>query len=70
MGRAFWCAAGTHVVKAGAARSRNVVIEFRDYATALACYDSEEYREAEKLRDAASVADVVIVEGYDGPQPA
>jgi uncharacterized protein (DUF1330 family) len=69
-GARFLARGGTHVVKAGAARSRNVVIEFRDYATALACYDSEEYREAAKLRDAASVADVVIVEGYDGPQPA
>jgi len=26
-------------------------------------------REAAKLRDAASVARIVIVEGYDGPQP-
>ena len=25
--------------------------------------------EAAKLRDAASGADLVIVEGYDGPQP-
>jgi uncharacterized protein (DUF1330 family) len=45
------------------------VIEFLDYETALACHDSEEYREAAKLRDAASVADLVIVEGYEGPQP-
>ena len=30
---------------------------------------SDEYREAAKLRDAASDADLVIVEGYDGPQP-
>jgi uncharacterized protein (DUF1330 family) len=45
------------------------VIEFKDYATALACYESEDYRRAVVLRDAASVADVVVVEGYDGPQP-
>jgi uncharacterized protein (DUF1330 family) len=25
------------------------VIEFRDYETAVACHDSEEYREAAKL---------------------
>ena len=45
------------------------MIEFRDYDTAVACHDSEEYLEAAKLRDAASDADLVIVEGYDGPQP-
>jgi uncharacterized protein (DUF1330 family) len=48
---------------------RNVVIEFRDYETALACHDSEEYRAAAKLRDAAAAVDLVIAEGYDGPQP-
>jgi uncharacterized protein (DUF1330 family) len=68
-GARFLVRGGTHVVKAGAARSRNVVIEFADYATALACHDSKEYCEAAKLRDAASVADLVIVEGYDGLQP-
>ena len=41
----------------------------KDYATALACHESPEYRHAAKLRDAASVVDLVIVEGYDGPQP-
>jgi uncharacterized protein (DUF1330 family) len=46
-----------------------VVIEFKDYATAKACYDSAEYREAMKFREGASVGDLVIVEGYDGPQP-
>ncbi len=68
-GARFLVRGGTRVVAAGAARARNVVIEFPDYATALACHDSEEYREAAKLRDAASVVDLVIVEGYEGPQP-
>ena len=53
----------------GASRSRNVVLEFKDYATALACYNSPEYQHAITLRTAHSVADIVIVEGYDGPQP-
>ena len=30
----------------GSSRSRNVVIEFKDYATALACYNSPEYQAA------------------------
>ncbi len=68
-GGRFLVRGGKHVVTSGKARERNVVIEFRDYETAVACHESEEYREAAKLRDAASVADLVIVEGYDGPQP-
>ena len=45
------------------------MIEFRDYETALACHDSPEYREAAKLRDAGAAVDLIIIEGYDGPQP-
>ena len=53
----------------GKARSRNVVIEFPDYATALACYRSPEYQENMKLRLPHSVADIIVIEGYEGPQP-
>jgi uncharacterized protein (DUF1330 family) len=53
----------------GNARSRNVVIEFPDYATALACYNSAEYQANMKLRQPHSTADIVVIEGYDGPQP-
>ena len=53
----------------GAARSRNVVIEFPDYAAALACYNSPEYQANIKVRAPHSIADIVIIEGYDGPQP-
>ena len=53
----------------GSSRSRNVVLEFKDYATALACYNSPEYQHAITLRTPHSVADIVIVEGYDGVQP-
>jgi uncharacterized protein (DUF1330 family) len=60
---------GEHVVTRGNAPARNVVIEFRDYETALACHDSPEYHEVAKLRDAAAAVDLVIAEGYDGPQP-
>jgi uncharacterized protein (DUF1330 family) len=45
------------------------VIEFKDYDTAVACYRSPEYIAAKKLREPASVADLLIIEGYDGPQP-
>jgi len=53
----------------GHSRSRNVVIEFPDYAAALACYRSAEYQENIKRRSPHSIADLVIIEGYDGPQP-
>jgi uncharacterized protein (DUF1330 family) len=67
---------GRYVVRAGkfecvegSARSRNVVIEFPDYETALACYRSPEYQQNMKLRLPHSAADIVVIEGYDGPQP-
>ena len=48
---------------------RHVVIEFESYAIAKACYDSPEYQAAIKIRESASIGDLVIIEGYDGPQP-
>ncbi len=53
----------------GSARARNVVIEFPSYEAALACYRSPEYAGALATRLAASQADVIIIAGYDGPQP-
>ena len=53
----------------GKLRSRIVVLEFKDYETALACYRSPEYARAKALRDNVSIADIAILEGYDGPQP-
>jgi uncharacterized protein (DUF1330 family) len=54
----------------GVARSRNVVLEFKDYETAVACYHSPEYLAAKALRVGRSEADLLIIEGYDGPQPS
>jgi uncharacterized protein (DUF1330 family) len=53
----------------GSTRMRNVVIEFPDYAAALACYNSPEYQENIKVRLPHSMADIIILEGYDGAQP-
>jgi uncharacterized protein (DUF1330 family) len=53
----------------GESRSRNVVIEFPDYDTALACYRSPEYQANIKVRQPYSIADLIVVEGYDGAQP-
>lgn len=53
----------------GGSRARNAVIEFPSYEAALECYNSPDYQAAIKLRAAVSTADLVIIEGYDGPQP-
>jgi len=45
---------------------RHIVIEFESYAIARACYESPEYQAAAKIRDEASTADFVIIEGYEG----
>jgi uncharacterized protein (DUF1330 family) len=68
-GAKFVIRGGKHEAPEGTARSRNVVIEFPDYATALACYRSAGYQENIKRRLPHSTADILIIEGYDGPQP-
>ena len=68
-GARFLVRAGRNVVVEGSSRSRHVVIEFKDFQTARACYESEEYARARALRAGVSQGDLVIVEGYDGPQP-
>src|SRR3954447_451903 len=65
-GAKFLVRGGPAESREGSGRTRNVVIEFKDYDTAKACYDSPEYREAMKLRENAPHADLVIAEGYDG----
>ena len=54
----------------GASRSRNAVIEFPSYQAALDCWKSPAYQKAIKLRQPVSTIDLIIIEGYDGPQPA
>lgn len=53
----------------GTSRQRNAVIEFPSYQAALDCYRSPAYQAAIKLREHVSTADLIIIEGYDGPQP-
>jgi len=45
------------------------VIEFPSYQAALDCWNSPEYKQALAIRAPVSEADMVIVEGYEGPQP-
>ena len=61
---------GRMEVVEGRARGRCVVREFPDFATALACYRSEEYQRVRLLRRPHSQCDFIVVEGYDGAQPS
>lgn len=68
-GARFLVRGGRFEAPEGTPRARNVVLEFKDYETALACYHSPEYAAAKAKRDGRSVGDVIVIEGYDGPQP-
>jgi uncharacterized protein (DUF1330 family) len=54
---------GRHDLMEGTARERNVVVEFKDWATATACYRSPEYQAARAIRQRCADADFIIVEG-------
>ena len=68
-GGRFVVRAGKFECPEGSARSRNVVIEFPSYQAALDCYHSPEYQANIKVRQPHATADILIIEGYDGPQP-
>jgi uncharacterized protein (DUF1330 family) len=68
-GGRFVVRAGKFECPEGGSRARNVVIEFADYDAAVACYRSPEYQANIKVRQPHAIADLIIVEGYDGPQP-
>src|SRR4051812_41824060 len=68
-GARFLARAGRTEVVEGTSRARNTILEFPSFEAALACYRSPEYQAAAALRLAHSDLDIVIVEGYEGPQP-
>jgi uncharacterized protein (DUF1330 family) len=68
-GARFLVRAGKFECVEGSARSRNAVIEFPSYQAALDCWHSPEYQEAMKLRLPVSTADILVIEGFEGPQP-
>jgi uncharacterized protein (DUF1330 family) len=69
-GARFLVRGGPFECPEGQSRSRNVVIEFPSYRAALDCYRSPEYAVALRHRLPVSTIDLIIIEGYDGPQPA
>jgi len=68
-GARFLVRAGRFENPEGSSRSRNAVIEFPSYQAALDCWKSPEYQRALELRKSVSTIDLLIIEGYEGPQP-
>jgi uncharacterized protein (DUF1330 family) len=68
-GARFLVRAGRYECVEGTARTRNAVIEFPTYQAALDCWRSPEYQGLIGLRRDVSTIDLVVIEGYDGPQP-
>jgi uncharacterized protein (DUF1330 family) len=64
-GGRFIARAGRHEALEGAARARNVIIEFPDYPSARAFYDSPGYRAVLPHAFAGSERELVLVEGVD-----
>ena len=62
-GAKFLVRGGVFEVKEGQARDRNVVVEFPSVDVAKACYASEAYQAARRIRIANADADFLIVEG-------
>ncbi|MCK8780046.1 DUF1330 domain-containing protein [Rhizobium sp. NTR19] len=62
-GATFVARAGRHQVMEGPDANRVVVIEFKDYETALACYNSVEYQKAVEVRAKYAKAHLSVVEG-------
>jgi uncharacterized protein (DUF1330 family) len=62
-GGRFLVRGGASELVEGAMRSRHVIVEFPDFARAVACYCSPEYSEARAVRLRHSIGDIVIVEG-------
>jgi uncharacterized protein (DUF1330 family) len=68
-GARFLVRGGPSEVVEGSSRSRHVVLEFPSLEAARACWHSQGYQAARALRQPVSEVDLVIVGGYEGPQP-
>ena len=65
-GAKFVVRGGAFETMEGSARDRNVVVEFKDRATALACYKSPEYQRAKVIRQQYADTDFIIIDGIAG----
>jgi uncharacterized protein (DUF1330 family) len=68
-GARFLVRGGKFEAVEGGSRTRNAVIEFPSYQAALDCWKSAGYQATIKLRKDVSTIDLIVIEGYEGPQP-
>ena len=68
-GARFQVRGGKYETVEGGSRTRNAVIEFPSYQAAIDCWKSPGYQAAIKLRKDVSTIDLIVIEGYEGPQP-
>ena len=62
-GAKFIVRGGPFEAMEGNSRDRNVVVEFADKETALACYRSAEYQAAKIIRQKYADTDFIIIDG-------
>lgn len=54
----------------GIKRHRNVLVELPSFEDAVALYHAPDYQHVRDLRRTTAIADLAVVEGFDGPQPS
>lgn len=62
-GGRFLARGGQSQILEGDGHPRHVIVEFPSYADALACYNSAEYQENLKIRQAHAESFILVVEG-------
>jgi uncharacterized protein (DUF1330 family) len=68
-GGRFIVRGGPYDLVKGQGRQHNVVIEFASGEIARACLASPEYQAALAVLGTAGTTDMVVIDGYEGPQP-
>ncbi len=68
-GGRFLVRGGAYQLVKGTSRQHNVVIEFPSGDAARACVQSPEYQAALAVLSTAGTSDLVVIDGYEGPQP-
>lgn len=68
-GGKFLVRGSDHETVFGSSRQHNVVLEFPSHEAAMACFHSPEYQQASQYLKKGCEVDLIIIAGYEGPQP-